>query len=143
MGENSSRKNSQSGIYLFENVSDRGNVLSGKCQLDICSRETVRQQENVLLETAWIWSEVASWLSIWKTIQICVWKYLFESRTPRIELKFAFQVVVFNYSSKNWFYSWTLTFQKKCFICFKENPLRNDEKRFLFHLKSSFCSQDI
>ena len=33
--------------------------------------------------------------------------------------------------------------KKKCFICFDENPFKNDEKCFLFHLKSSFRSQDI
>ena len=30
--------------------------------------------------------------------------------------------------------------EKVFFICFYENPLKNDEKCFLFHLKSSFSS---
>ena len=33
--------------------------------------------------------------------------------------------------------------KKLCFICFIESPSKNDEKCFLFHLKRSFCSQDI
>ena len=30
-----------------------------------------------------------------------------------------------------------------CVICFIESPFKNNEKCFLFHLKSSFCSQGI
>ena len=29
------------------------------------------------------------------------------------------------------------------FICFNESSFKSDEKCFLFHLKSSFCSQDV
>ena len=31
---------------------------------------------------------------------------------------------------------------KSILICFNETPNTNDEKLFLFHLKSSFCSQE-
>ena len=33
--------------------------------------------------------------------------------------------------------------KKILLICFNGSPLKNDEKCFLFHLKSSFHSQDI
>ena len=33
--------------------------------------------------------------------------------------------------------------KKSCVICFIESPIKIMKKHFLFHLKSSFCSQDI
>ena len=33
--------------------------------------------------------------------------------------------------------------KKNCVNCLIESPFKNDEKCFLFHLKSSFCSQAI
>ena len=33
--------------------------------------------------------------------------------------------------------------KRDCVICFNESLFKNDEKCFLFHLKSSFRSQDI
>ena len=33
--------------------------------------------------------------------------------------------------------------QENCVICFIESPFKNDGKCFLFHFKSSFCSQDV
>ena len=42
-----------------------------------------------------------------------------------------------------YFQRWTLTFQKKLFHLLQWKSFKNDEKCFLFQLKSSFCSQDI
>ena len=36
-----------------------------------------------------------------------------------------------------------LNFQQNLFYLLQSKPFKNDEKCFLFHLKSSFCSQDI
>ena len=33
--------------------------------------------------------------------------------------------------------------KKICFICFNENPFKNDDNCLLFHLKSYFCCQNI
>ena len=41
------------------------------------------------------------------------------------------------------FLIWTLTFQKELHYLLDWMPFKNDEKCFLFHLKSSFRSQDI
>ena len=40
------------------------------------------------------------------------------------------------------YFSRTLAVQKH-FVLFHRKPFKNDEKCFLFHLKSSFRSQDI
>ena len=51
-------------------------------------------------------------------------------------------MIQFLQKEKTNYLNWTATFQKNCYL-FDWKPFRNDEKCFLFHLKSFFRSQDI
>ena len=59
---------------------------------------------------------------------------------PHKVLEFCYYFLI-SWHHNSW--SRTLTFQKKLSYLLHWKPFKNDKKCFLFHLKSSFSSQDI